>query len=226
MPLKNRYYKCSKISERKLREIIRYFARDLTASDTSRLSSISIRSINNIYLKLRKRIVQECEQLAPLKGVIEIDESYFGPHRIRGKRGRGAGGKTIVFGIFKRGDKVYTEIVPDASKASLVKVIRGHVSIDSIIHTDGWRGYNGLVDVGFAKHFRVRHGENVFAKDNQHINGIESFWSYAKRRLVKFNGVPRSNFLLHLKETEFRFNHRNKNLYKVLLKLLRKNPLS
>ena len=226
MPLKNRYYKCSKISERKFREIIRYFARDLTASDTSRLASVSTRSINNIYLKLRKRIVQECEQLAPLKGVIEIDESYFGPHRIRGKRGRGAGGKTIVFGIFKRGDKVYTEIVPDASKASLVKVIRGHVSIDSIIHTDGWRGYNGLVDVGFAKHFRVRHGENEFANDNQHINGIESFWSYAKRRLVKFNGVPRSNFLLHLKETEFRFNHRNKNLYKVLLKLLRNNPLN
>jgi transposase len=226
MPLKNRYYKCSKISERKFREIIRYFARDLTASDTSRLSSVSIRGINNIYLKLRKRIVQECKQQAPLNGIIEVDESYFGPHRIRGKRGRGASGKTIVFGIFKRGDKVYTEIVPDASKASLVKVIRGHVSIDSIIHTDGWRGYNGLVDVGFAKHFRVRHGENEFAKDNQHINGIESFWSYAKRRLVKFNGVPRINFLLHLKETEFRFNHRNQNLYKVLLKLLRKNPLS
>ena len=226
MPLKNRYYKCSKISERKFREIIRYFARDLTASDTSRLTTISIRGINNIYLKLRKRIVQECKQQAPLNGIIEVDESYFGPHRIRGKRGRGAGGKTIVFGIFKRGDKVYTEIVPDASKASLVKVIRGHVSIDSIIHTDGWRGYNGLVDVGFAKHFRVRHGENEFAKDNQHINGIESFWSYAKRRLVKFNGVPRSNFLLHLKETEFRFNHRKKNLNKVLLKALRKIPLS
>jgi transposase len=226
MPLKNRYYKCSKISERKFREIIRYFARDLTASDTSRLTSISTRSINNIYLKLRKRILQVCEQHTPLKGVIEIDESYFGPHRIRGKRGRGAGGKTIVFGIFKRGDKVYTEIVPDASKASLIKVIRGHVSIDSIIHTDGWRGYNGLVDVGFAKHYRVRHGENEFANDNQHINGIESFWSYAKRRLVKFNGVPRSSFLLHLKETEFRFNYRNKNLYKVLLKLLRNEPLS
>ena len=190
------------------------------------LHQIRIRAINNIYLKLRKRIVQECEQRAPFDGVVEVDESYFGPHRIRGKRGRGAGGKTIVFGIFKRGDKVYTEIVPDASKASLVKVIRGHVSIDSIIHTDGWRGYNGLVDVGYAKHFRVRHGENEFAKGNQHINGIESFWSYAKRRLVKFNGVPRSNFLLHLKETEFRFNQRNKNLYKVLLKSLRKEPLS
>ena len=79
MPLKNRYYKCSKISERKFRQIIRYFAQDLTASDTSRLTSVSIRGINNIYLKLRKRIVQECKQQTPFNGIVEVDESYFGP---------------------------------------------------------------------------------------------------------------------------------------------------
>ena len=163
MPLKNRFQKCSKISERKFREILRYFAQDFTATDTAKLTSISVRSINTIFLKLRKRIVQECGLQTPFKGVIELDESYFGPRRIRGKRGRGASGKTIVFGIFKRGDKVYTEIVPDASKASLVKVIRGHVSIDSVIHTDGWRGYNGLVDVGYSKHFRFSHGENEWS---------------------------------------------------------------
>ena len=61
----------------------------------------------------------------------------------RGKRGRGAAGKTIGFGIFKRDGKVYTEIVPDTSKASLIKGIRGHVSAESVIHTDGWWGYNG-----------------------------------------------------------------------------------
>ena len=226
MPLKNRYQKCGKISERKFREILRYFAQDLTASDTARLTAISVRSINTIYLKLRKRIAQECVKLTPFKGVVELDESYFGPRRVRGKRGRGAGGKTIVFGIFKREDKVYTEIVPDASKASLVKVIRGHVSAESVVHTDGWRGYNGLVDVGYSKHFRVYHGSNEFANGNRHINGIESFWSYAKRRLVKFNGVPKDTFFLHLKETEFRFNHRSKNLYKVLLNMLRKKPIS
>lgn len=139
MPLKNRYYKCSKISERKFREILRYFAQDFTASDTAKLTSISTRSVNTIYLKLRKRIIQVCEQQTIFNGVVEMDESYFGPHRVRGKRGRGAGSKTIVFGIFKRGDIVYTEIVQDASKASLVKVIRGRVSIESIIHTDGWQ---------------------------------------------------------------------------------------
>ena len=226
MPLKNCYQKYSKISERKFRDILRYFAQDFTASDTSQLTSISVRSINTIFLKLRKRIAQECVKQTPFEGVVELDESYFGPRRIRGKRGRGASGKTIVFGIFKRDDKVYTEIVPDASKASLIKVIRGHVSAESIIHTDGWRGYNGLVDVGYSKHFRVHHGSNEFANGNRHINGIESFWSYAKRRLVKFNGVPQETFFLHLKETEFRFNHRTGNLYKILLTLLRKKPLS
>ena len=213
MTLKNRCQKCSKISERKFREILRYFAQDFTASDTAKLSSISVRSVNTIFLKLRKRIAQECETQTPFEGVVELDESYFGPRRIRGKRGRGASGKTIVFGIFKRDDKVYTEIVPDASKASLIKVIRGHVSAESVIHTDGWRGYNGLVDVGYSKHFRVHHGQNEFANGGRHINGIESFWSYAKRRLVKFNGVPKETFILHLKETEFRFNHRSENFY-------------
>ena len=226
MPLKNRYQKCSKISERKFRQILRYFAQDFTASDAAQLTGISVRSINSIFLKLRKRIAQECENRSPVKGVVELDESYFGPRRIRGKRGRGAGGKTIVFGIFKRDDMVYTEIIPDATKASLIKVIRGHISVDSVIHTDGWRGYNGLVDVGYSKHFRVYHGKNEFANGNRHINGIESFWSYAKRRLVKFNGVPKQTFFLHLKETEFRFNHRSKNLYKELLNMLRNKPLN
>ena len=67
--------------------------------------------------------------------------------------------------------------------------------------------------------------KNIFAQQLNHINGIESFWSLAKRRLSKFCGVPKRTFYLHLKETEFRFNHRNNNLYKELLNFLRKDPL-
>jgi transposase len=226
MPLKNRYQKYSKISERKFRSVLRYFALDFTATDTARLASISVRSVNTIFLNLRKRIAQECEKQTLFKGVVEIDGSYFGPRHIRGKRGRGVGGKTIVFGIFKRDDKVYTEIVPDASKAYLIKVIRGYVAVESVIHPDGWRGYNGLVDVGYSKHLRVHHGHNEFATGSRHINGIESFWNYSKRRLIKFNGVAKHTFSLHLKKTEFRFNHRSKDLYKILLKMLREQPLS
>ena len=198
---------------------------DFTAIDSAQLAGLSTRRVNDIFIKIRQRIAEYCEQQSPFHGEVEVDESYFGPKRIRGKRGRGAGGKTIVFGIFKRNGHVYTEIVPNAKKNTLLKAIRGQVSLESIIHSDGWRGYNGLVDVGYAKHLRVKHGEDEFANGTSHINGIESFWSYAKRRFVKFNGVPKHMFYLHLKETEFRFNHRRDNLYKVLLKLLRNYPI-
>ena len=222
---KNRYYTHSKITEAKFRQRVRCFSLDFTATSTAELTGVSVRSVNAIYLKIRQRLAEHCEQSSPLTGSVEVDESYFGAQRVRGKRGRGAYGKTIVFGLLKRQGKVYTEIVPNCSQATLQAIIRGRVTIDTVIHSDGWRGYDGLVDIGFDKHFRVHHGANEFANGERHINGIESFWSYAKRRLSKFNGVPKHTFYLHLKETEFRFNHRRDNLYLELLKLLRNNPL-
>lgn len=198
---------------------------DLTATQTSAFTGVSVRSVNSIYLKLRRRLARICEAIAPMNGIVEVDESYFGPTRIKGKRGRGAGGKTIVFGLFKRGDKVFTQIVPNCAKRTLQKVIRGHVALESVLHSDGWIGYDGLVDLGFSKHFRVNHADNQFAFRDNHINGIESFWSFAKRRLAKFNGIHKHTFYLHLKETEFRFNHRQDDLYKILLRLLSEEPL-
>ena len=198
---------------------------DLTTSDAAQLCGLSIRSVNMLYQRMRVRLAQECAAQSPLSGELEADESYFGPKRIRGKRGRGADGKTIVFGLLKRDDCVYTGIVPDASKATLQGIIRGKVDPNSIIHTDGWRGYDGLVDLGLEKHFRVNHGNNEFVKGSRHVNGIESFWSYAKHRLTQFHGVRRDKFELHLKKTEFRFNHRHVDLYETLLKLLRDDPL-
>ncbi len=221
----NKYYRRSKISEAKFRHLLRCFALDLTASDTARITGLSVRATNTIFLKIRQRLAQHCEAQAPISGIVEVDESYFGARRVKGKRGRGASGKTIVFGIFKREAGVYTEIVPNASKKTLQGIIRGRVELESVIHSDGWRGYDGLVDVGYAKHFRVHHGRDEFARGTQHINGIESFWSYAKRRLVQFNGVPRHTFYLHLKESEWRFNHRQEDLYQSLLRLLREHPL-
>ena len=103
---KNRYYRNSRISEAKFRELLRAFALDLTAADAAALTGLSTRRTNDIYLKLGHRIAGYCEQQSPFQGEVEVDESYFGPKRVRGKRGRGAGGKTIVFGIFKRNGQV------------------------------------------------------------------------------------------------------------------------
>ena len=188
----NRYFRFSKISEAKFRALLRCFALDMTATQTSQMTGISLRSTNQIFLRLREKLCKECEKSSPFSGDLEADESYFGPRRVRGRRGRGAGGKTIVFGLLKREDQVYTEIVPNASKATLQAIIRGKASLESVVHTDRWRGYDGLVDLGFDKHLRVNHGDNEFALGPNHINGIESFWSYAKHRLVKFHGMRKS----------------------------------
>ena len=190
---------------------------DFTASQTAELTGISRRSVNAIYALLRLKVQQWVHKQAPFNGIVEVDESYFGPRRVPGKRGCGASGKTIVFEIFKRNGKVYTEMAPDARKKTLQDIIRGKVALESLIHSDGWRGYD--------THYQVHHGNDEFARGSTHINGIESFWSYAKRRLARFNGFRHSHFILHLKETEFRFNYRNNDLYSVMLKHLRANPL-
>jgi len=226
MPRKNKYINRSRVSEAKFRDLVKYFSLDLDAQQIAILTRLNRNTVNR-YLKLiRKRIAELCESETPFKGEIEVDESYFGAKRVRGRRGRGAAGKTPVFGILQRKGKVYTEVVPDCAKATLQAIIRGRVSPDSIIHSDKWRGYNGLVDLGYKKHYRVHHGTNEFARGKSHINGIESFWSFAKNRLIKFHGVPQDTFYLHLKECEFRFNYRHENLYYLLLKMFREKPLN
>ena len=226
MPGKNKYINRSRISEAKFRDIVRYFSLDLDAHKIAFLTNLNRNTINRYVTLIRQRIAEFCESKTPFKGEIEVDESYFGAKRIRGKRGRGAAGKTPVFGILQRQGKVYTEIVPDCAKATLQAIIRGKVAPDSIIHSDRWRGYDGLVDLGYKKHYRVHHGMNEFARGKKHINGIESFWSYAKNRLIKFHGISSQTFYLHLKECEFRFNYRNENMYQMLLKLFREKPLN
>lgn len=113
---RNKYYRRSRISSKVFRRLIRAFAMDLTATDAAELTGRSVRSANAIYLKVRRCIAEHCEAQNPFRGEVEVDESYFGPKRVRGKRGRGAGGKTIVFGVFKRKVCVYTEIVRTAVK--------------------------------------------------------------------------------------------------------------
>ena len=220
----NKYCKFSKISEAKTRELVRYFAADLTAVQTAKLSGLNRNTVNRFYRALRERLQSASETQRPIKGVVEVDESYFGASRVKGKRGRGAAGKTPVFGIFERDGGVYTEIVPDCKKATLQGIIRGKVAVESIINSDGWKGYDGLVDIGYG-HFRVNHGKDEFVCGKNHVNGIEGFWGLAKVRLSKFKGVHKSTFQLHLKETEWRYNNRTSNLYKSLLKLLKNNPI-
>jgi transposase len=226
MMRRNPVLKRARISQKKFRQILKYFALDIEATKIASLTGLNRNTINKYTLLIRKRIAEECEFESPVSGEIEVDESFFGARRKKGKRGRGASGKTIVFGLLKRNGKVYTKIIPNCSRATLQRVIRDKVKFESIIHSDGWKGYNGLVDLGYKKHYRVQHGNDEFANETSHINGIENFWGIAKMRLAKFRGMSKSTFYLHLKECEFRFNHRGQNLYKLMTKIIKKRPLN
>ena len=121
-----------------------------------------------------------------------------------------SGWQNAGFGLLKRNGKVFVTIVPNCSKEELMPIIQGEILEGSTIHTDGWKAYDGLILNGY-NHYRVFHSENEFARGKSHVNGIECFWSYAKRRFAKFNGLTDAKFILHLKETECRSNHRNDN---------------
>jgi len=106
--------------------------------------------------------------------------------------------------MLKRDGKVYTQIVKNCSASELIPILSEFSELDeSVIYSDCWKAYDGLVDYGAKAHYRVKHSKNEFANGKNHINGIENFWGYAKHRLSKFQGIKKENFLLHLKEWEF-----------------------
>ena len=198
------YVKHCKLTRNKQLELMKYFIAGATARTAADLTGIHRNSAIRFFHKLRCAIAtKQQDRAAQFSGEVELDESYFGGHR-KGKRGRGAGGKTAVFGILKRGGQVYTQIIIDAKTDTLMPIIRQKIRPDSIVYTDYWRGYNAL-DVSEFKHFRINHSKE-FAREKNHINGIENFWNQAKRHMRKFNGVPKEHFNLFLKECEWRFN--------------------
>ena len=199
---------------------------DVEASKAALLLGLNRNTVNRYYLLFRQAILaKQTNELRKLTGEVELDESYFGPNRVRGdcvtRRGRGTH-KQPVFGVYERQGQVHTQIIPNCQRKTLRAIIKGKISPKSVIYSDGWSGYDGLVDVGYDKHFRIRHKHNEFAKQNRkkiHINGIEAFWSFTKRRLSKFNGV-KINFNAHLKECEWRWKKKPKQLEQELAKMI------
>lgn len=198
--------------------LIRQFVAGTTARAAADLVGVNRHTATLYFCKLRELISRHVVAETPfLSGEIELDESYFGGHR-KGKRGRGAAGKVIVFGLLKRGGKVHTLIVPDTRTSTLEPIIRETVRPDSIVYTDGLTSYD-VLDVSEFRHHRINHSERFVEGKTNHINGIENFWNQAKRHMRRFNGIPRDQFPLFLKECEWRFNYRpTENLFKVLLK--------
>ena len=145
-----------------------------------------------------------------------MDETMFGGKR-PGKRGWGAGGKHMVFGILQRDGIVLTFPITHRGRQDLVPLMIAHTKPGSLYYTDDWHAYTFLPIRGNHVIIKKELGK---PKGRDHINGIEGFWSYAKHWLYHYRGVPEKYFHLYLKEVEWRFNHRDENPVTILRKYL------
>jgi len=204
-------HKRRRISRQKYTIIYSSFVADISALTASEIAGVNRKTADRYYQLFRSALYEQAHaerRVCNFRNGIELDESYFGPRRVRGKRGRGAGRKIIVFGLLKRNGAVYTQIISSAQRKEVMPIIRKVVASGSDIYSDGWRSYDALAVYGY-NHKKVKHDEDEFARpDGTHINGVESYWSWMKRRLLKFNGISRTQFSVHMLESEWRFNHR------------------
>ncbi len=145
-----------------------------------------------------------------LSGDVEADETYVGGHKEGGKRGRGAPGKTILFGMLDRDGDVMTKVVPNVQGKTLKSIICANVEAGSTIHTDELRSYNGLDKQGYD-HQKCSHGQKVYAVNGSHVNTLEGFWARLKLSIRGTHvHVSGKHLDKYAGEFEYRFNARHR----------------
>jgi transposase len=168
-------------------------------------------------IRIRTTLTKDVPEI--FSGTVEGDETYLGGQwknkrkTIRDlgtKRGRGTK-KQPVFGILCRNGKVWAEVVEDVEADTLQPLISQKVSTGSIVCSDTWKAYTGIAAKGYV-HRLVNHGERQYTDGKgNHINGLEGFWGYLKRKLTSKGGIRRERLPLFLGEYVWRYNHRNEN---------------
>jgi transposase len=177
-----------------------------------------------MLVKIRKAIRRD-PLTDQLSGHIEVDETYFGG-RQKGKRGRGAAGKTPVIGIIQRNGSVRTIAIPNVKSATLQALIKEHVEAGSTVYTDAWQGYRGLDNSGFS-HKLVNHDKVFVSKKGNHTNSIEGYWRLSKHKLyARYHKISPGHLPYYLAEAEFKFNERSHPdfIKLVLSKLIFQSP--
>lgn len=178
----------------------------VSAKELQRQLGVTYKTAWRMGHEIRKYMA-ELDGDEPLDGFVEVDETYIGG-KSKGKRGRGAEGKTIVVGMMERNGDIITEVVDNVKKNTLQAVVQENVEAGSHIYTDELRSYNGLVQLGYG-HSKVNHGSGEYVSGDTHVNGVEGYWSILKKSLKSTHiHVSRKHMNNYMKEFEFRFNSR------------------
>lgn len=211
--------KLPKISKKIIKRIISEFILEHSTNTILIRVNISKYKLLKILTLIRTVMIKDVPEV--FSGIVEVDETYLGGQmknrkqkdRIKySKNRRGFGTiKQPVFGILCRAGKIYAEIVRDTEAKDLQPLIEKQVKKGSTICSDTWRAYTGLAVKGYV-HRLVNHSQKEYSdRKENHINGLEGFWGYLKRKLAAKGGIRREKLPLYLGEYVWRYNHRNQN---------------
>lgn len=210
------------------RRLLRWFVLGQSAAVIAQEARLERKRVLRALLLVRQAMARDVPPV--FSGVVEVDETYLGGawrnkrlgERAQGtKRGRGTT-KQAVFGILCRGGQVWAEVVPNVGAKTLLPLLRQRVAAGSVVCSDTFTSYTGIAAGGYV-HRLVDHSQAFSDRQGSHINGLEGFWGYLKRRLAAKGGIRRERLPLYLAEYVWRYNHRHLSgaeQVKSLLKLL------
>ncbi|OED39794.1 hypothetical protein AB833_14390 [Chromatiales bacterium (ex Bugula neritina AB1)] len=220
--VKNRYYKHSKLDEECFRRILELFAKDLTAVQCARMTGVNVRSVNSIYLKLRDRIAQWSESNASGTPGLNAGAQAVNPDEKHSGYLESQSDGIIGVRLFVQQEQVYCALLnPDANPPSIGDGGRIVAVADEV----DWREYSIGIDVRRDMRLKLKSATFQKAYHAKDLDRVEAFGRFLRLRLSKFKGLRREKFYYHLKESEYRYNHRRDELYALLLGMLGEAPI-
>jgi transposase len=210
------------------RRLLRWFILGQSSAVIAQEAHLERKRVLRALLLVRQAMTRDVPPV--FSGTVEVDETYLGGkwrnrrlgERAQGtKRGRGTT-KQAVFGILCRGGQVWAEVVPNVEARTLLLLLRQRVQPGSIVCSDTFTSYTGVAAGGYV-HRLVDHSQAFSDRKGSHVNGLEGFWGYLKRRLAAKGGIRRERLPLYLAEYVWRYNHRRDSVperVKSLLKLV------
>ncbi|MCL2338744.1 MAG: IS1595 family transposase [Proteobacteria bacterium] len=227
--MKNPYAKETHFSKRKFRKFLQLFCKDFTATQIADFMNVNRKTANLWINKIRMRILLIVEQEKLCNAVcVQMDETYFTKTKEYFPKYKLPHEEIAVFGIIDSAGRVYAKIVEKVDIIHVFPVIFEVCAKDATIYTDSAVLYKGLSKLGY-KHHAVNHRNMEFSRYENGAcittNMIEGYWGWLKVRLGKFRGVKWDNLDLHIAESVWRYNHRQDDIYKLLLKEFRVDKL-
>jgi len=210
------------LPEKTLKKVISEFI--LEHSTNVILSRVNISKYKLLKILTLIRIVMARDLPEVFDGTVEVDETYLGGQmknrrikdkmkleKIKGSRKKLSGHATIkqpIFGILCRDGKVWAQLIHNTEAIDLQPLIENQVKKGSVVCSDTWRGYTGIAAKGYV-HRLVKHSEGIYSDGKgNHINGLEGFWGYLKRKLAAKGGIRKEKLPLFLGEYVWRYNYR------------------